>query len=89
MLGAYIKRRSNLIFISESQKNIPIEELARCFEESGENLHIFGADCALEMDISENTLKTHIRSLLQKSGYKSTLKLVVDVVDKRLVLPGF
>lgn len=46
VLGAYIKRRSNLIFISESQKNIPMEELVRCFEESIENLRVFGADCA-------------------------------------------
>ncbi len=46
-------------------------------------------EIADELGISENTLKTHIRSLLQKSGYKSTLKLAVDVVDKRLVLPGF
>ena len=39
--------------------------------------------------MSENTLKTHIKRLLSKTGYKSTLKLTVDVVDKKLVLPGF
>lgn len=41
------------------------------------------------LGMSENTLKTHIKHLLSKSGYKSTLKLAVDVVNKKLVLPGF
>ena len=42
-----------------------------------------------DLGISENTLKSHIKSLLSKSGYKSTLQLAVDVVDKKLILPGF
>lgn len=46
-------------------------------------------EIAEDLSISENTLKTHIKSLLRKSGYKSTLQLAVDVVDKKLILPGF
>ncbi|MGN0182286.1 MAG: histidine kinase N-terminal 7TM domain-containing protein [Candidatus Ornithomonoglobus sp.] len=46
LLGTYIKRRSNLIFIAESQKNIPIEELTRCFDEYAENLRVCGIRCA-------------------------------------------
>lgn len=48
------------------------------YEEISERLHI-----------SENTLKYHIRNLLQKTGYRSSLQLVVDVVDKKLILPRY
>jgi Response regulator containing a CheY-like receiver domain and an HTH DNA-binding domain len=46
-------------------------------------------EIAKNLDISENTVKYHIKNLLQKTGYRSTLQLVVDVVDKKLVLPKF
>ena len=39
--------------------------------------------------VSANTVKYHIKNLLTKTGYRSTLQLVVDVVNKRLILPGF
>ena len=39
--------------------------------------------------VSLNTVKYHIKNLLTKTGYRSTLQLVVDAVGKRLVLPGF
>ena len=39
--------------------------------------------------ISNNTLKYHIRNLLQKTGYRSTLQLVVDAVDRKLILPRY
>lgn len=46
-------------------------------------------EIADKLGISENTVKSHVKSLLSKSGYKSTLQLAVDVVNKKLVLPGF
>lgn len=52
--------------------------LGRKYEEIAENL-----------GISANTVKYHIRNLLQKTGYRSTLQLVVDVVDKKLILPRY
>jgi len=39
--------------------------------------------------VSTNTVKFHIKNLLMKTGYRSTLQLVVDVVSKRLILPKF
>ncbi len=41
------------------------------------------------LNVSANTVKYHIKNLLTKTGYRSTLQLVVDVVNKRLILPGF
>ena len=48
------------------------------YEEISENL-----------SISPNTVKFHIRNLLTKTGYRSTLQMVVDVVNKKLILPKF
>ena len=47
------------------------------------------SDIALELSISENTVKFHIKSIMAKTGYKNTLQLVADVVEKRLVLPKY
>lgn len=46
-------------------------------------------EIAARLNISANTVKYHIKNLLSKTGYRNTLQLVVDVVDKKLVLPKF
>ena len=46
-------------------------------------------EIAANLGLSPNTVKFHIKNLLMKTGYRSTLQLVVDVVGKRLVLPKF
>ena len=46
-------------------------------------------EIAENLNVSANTVKYHIKNLLAKTGYRSTLQLVVDVVGKRLILPKF
>ena len=46
-------------------------------------------EIAYNLLISTNTVKYHVKNLLMKTGYRSTLQLVVDVVSKRLILPRF
>ena len=46
-------------------------------------------EIAVALLISVNTVKFHIKNLLMKTGYRSTLQLVVDVVSKKLILPKF
>ena len=46
-------------------------------------------EIAKNLGVSANTVKYHIKNLLAKTGYSSTLQLVVDVVNKRLILPKF
>lgn len=46
-------------------------------------------EIAENLNITTNTVKYHIKNLLSKTGYRSTLQLVVDVVSKRLILPKF
>ena len=42
-----------------------------------------------ELGITENTVKFHIKNILSKTGFKNTLQLVSDVVEKRLILPNY
>lgn len=49
VVGAYIKRRGNLIFISETAKTIDTAELSFCVEESMANLRLLGAACAADV----------------------------------------
>jgi len=46
-------------------------------------------EIADNLGITANTVKYHVKNLLTKTGYRTTLHLVVDVVSKRLILPNF
>ena len=48
------------------------------YEEMAETLHL-----------SINTVKYHVKNILQKTGFRSTIQLVAEVVEKRLVLPKY
>ena len=45
IIGTYIKRRSNLIFIGVQRGAISVQELRLCLNESSENISVYGADC--------------------------------------------
>ena len=45
IIGTYIKRRSNLIFAGVQRGAISVQELRLCFNESSENISVYGADC--------------------------------------------
>lgn len=49
VIGAYIKRRGNLLFIDEKTEVTETTELTACLEESFINLRYMGADCALHI----------------------------------------
>ena len=51
VVGAYIKRRGNLIFIEEKAEATDTAELSACLKESFTGLEFMGVDCA--MDIPE------------------------------------
>ena len=45
IIGTYIKRRSNLIFVGVQRGSISVQELLLCLNESSENISVYGADC--------------------------------------------
>ncbi len=45
IIGTYIKRRNNLIFVGVLHGAISVQELRLCLNESSENINIYGAEC--------------------------------------------
>ena len=45
IIGTYVKRRSNLIFVGVQRGAISVQELRLCLNESSENISVSGADC--------------------------------------------
>lgn len=56
VLGAYIKRRNNLIFLAEESSVLPFSELQNCVRESFQNLELFGIQCDYRFDRPSETL---------------------------------
>lgn len=46
-------------------------------------------DITEALHISMNTVKYHVKNILNKTGFKTTLQLVAEVVEKRLILPKY
>lgn len=46
-------------------------------------------DIAARLDVSVNTVKYHVKNLLQKTGFRNTTQLVAEAVSRRLILPGY
>lgn len=46
-------------------------------------------EIAEHLCMSVNTVKYHIRNILQKTGFHNTVRLISEVVEQRLVLPKY
>ena len=46
-------------------------------------------EIAAELHVSSNTIKYHVKNILQKTGFRTVTQLVAEVVDKRLILPKY
>lgn len=55
ILGAYIKRQTNLILLKEKSDQIPAEELNYCIRESVECLKTCGVTCSFDFDLTGKT----------------------------------
>lgn len=47
------------------------------------------SEIADHLQLSENTVKYHVKNILQKTGFRNTLSLVVEVVEKKYILPKY
>ncbi len=57
VIGAYVKRRSNLILIGERENTVAAAELGLCLRESLESLSACGIGTALDLDTAGNLTK--------------------------------
>lgn len=45
-------------------------------------------EIAGELNISPDTVKEHVSNMLSKTGFKSKLQLTIEVISKKMIVPG-
>lgn len=63
VIGAYLKRRSNLVFLANKRSVTEARELALTFRESLENLEMYGVTCGFHCNITEPVPVEYIMSM--------------------------
>ena len=76
VIGAYIKRRGNLIFIREKTETIDTTELALCMEESFSNLKLMGVEC--EADIPKGSKIFTQDAILVYDFFEKVMETAID-----------
>lgn len=54
VVGAYLKRRGNLVFLADRTGTVPCNELRLCLHESASDLRLAGTACAVSFDLEGN-----------------------------------
>ena len=100
VVGTYVKRRSNLVFLSSRMTQLPVCELRLCLNESAENLRLYGTELkvlrylvrgmsygriAEAMGIEVTTVKYHVTNMLQKTNFGNKLQLALAVSSAKLI----
>lgn len=76
VIGAYLKRRSNLIFLADRDGMVPVSEVALCLNESMDNLRLHVRRCASRLDF-EGELRLETAAALY-DFFEAAIELAVD-----------
>lgn len=60
VIGAYLKRRSNLVFLADKMSSMEPKELELTFGESLDNLEMYGITCGFYSELTKPVLSVHI-----------------------------
>ena len=78
VIGAYLKRRSNLIILADSTGSIPSAELDLCLKETVSNLRMNGITCAVRFDF-EDDMSAHAAGVLY-DFYEAAVEVAFDTL---------
>lgn len=76
VIGAYLKRRSNLIFLVDRDGMVPVSEVALCLNESMDNLRLHVRRCASRLDY-EGELRLETAAALY-DFFEAAIELAMD-----------
>ena len=76
VIGAYLKRRSNLIFLTDRDGMVPVSEVALCLNESMDNLRLHVRRCASRLDF-EGELRLETAAALY-DFFEAAIELAMD-----------
>lgn len=78
VIGAYLKRRSNLIMLADCSGQVPAEEFCLCLKESASNLRRYGVTCALRFELL-GKLQIHTAGMLF-DFYENVIETALDMI---------
>lgn len=76
VVGAYVKRCGNLLFIGEKNDAVEFGELARCIDESFANLELLGVSCGCDADLDET-----VRTQDALRAYRTLERVIEAAID--------
>ena len=76
VIGAYLKRRNNLIFISERSSMISEKELYLAFLELTDNLELYGVTCGLNIRLNKPVPAVAVMEMLDT--FEKMIELSLD-----------
>ena len=85
VIGTYIKRRNNLIFVGVQRGSISAQELRLCLNESAENLCLYGAECSAlikgdgQLSIEQATAAYSLFEAVVEAELESLRSLLVSI----------
>ena len=85
VIGTYIKRRNNLIFVGVQRGSISVQELRLCLNESAENLCLYGAECSAlikgdgQLSIAQATAAYSLFEAVVEAELESLRSLLVSI----------
>lgn len=85
VIGTYIKRRNNLIFVGVQRGSISVQELRLCLNESAENLCLYGAECSAlikgdgQLSIAQATEAYSLFEAVVEAELESLRSLLVSI----------
>ena len=85
IIGTYVKRRSNLIFVGVQRGAISAQELRLCLNESSENISVYGADCKTivkgegQLTVEQATQVYDLFEAVVETGLESLRALLISI----------
>lgn len=88
VIGAYLKRRSNLVFLYDKDSMLEAKELELSIGESVHNLETFGVTCAFRSELTEPILALNVIAMydffeeVAERSFNDTSSMLVHAVKK-------
>lgn len=86
VIGAYLKRRSNLVFLADKASMLEAKELDLTFRESLDNLEMCGVVCGFRSVLREPLLAVHIMSMYD--FFEEIVERSLDCLESLTVYAG-
>ena len=86
VIGAYLKRRSNLVFLADKSSMLDANELVLTIGESMDNLEVLGISCGFRTELTEPVLAYQIIAMYD--FFETTVECALDGICSITVYAG-